>query len=100
MNISDIIDECYKCEPYRKLERACLNGPVKYEYSCSEETQEALEEADPTGRALEAKCTNLAEVQAADAISEEALHKHVLVCTEHGCTLLREYRHELKVPGY
>ena len=96
--IETAMDEALQCKTYRELEREILKTD-KYEYSCSEETQEALEDADPTGKKLESYCTNLAEIEAEDRKLTNQLHEHVLICKD-GCTKIREYRHKVGVKGY
>ncbi len=98
--VSAIMVEALKCKVYRELENKQLHGGIEYKYSIGSEAVEVLEAADATGRQLEKYCTNQKVVEAHDEITAEAVHQHVLICTEHGCTLLREYRKELEVPGY
>lgn len=99
MDISAIMDLAYKCETYRKVEREHLRG-VEATYSCSEETQEALEEADATGHALEKFQTNVKECEDHDAKYGKIVHEHVLTCEHEGCTALREFRNRKGVEGY
>ena len=97
---TEIIDECLRtCKTYREIDRELLRG-IEYEYSVSEEVQEALEEADPTGKQLEKFCTNLEEVEEHDAIWSENMHQHVLSCDKPGCAELRAFRKEKELPGY
>ncbi len=100
MEISKIIDLAWKCKTYRKLENEHLRGGPELEYSCSSETVDALEDADPTGRSLEKFIVNQKEYDEHSDKSAEAIQQHVLVCNEEGCRLLREKRHELLVEGY
>ena len=97
--VSAIMVEALKCKVYRDLEKEHLHG-IEYKYSLGSEAVEVLEESDPTGRTLEKYCTNLKEVEEHSEKTSEAVHQHVLICTQHGCTQLREYRRELNVPGY
>jgi hypothetical protein len=98
--IQKIIDLCFKCQEFRDLENDHLRGGPEIEYSCSDETWEALEEADPTGRSQEKFITNQKEYDEHSDKSSEAMHQHVLTCQMDGCKQLREYRHNLKVDGY
>ena len=96
--ISEIIDDCLKCKLYRHLERECLRSIE--EYSCSDETRDALEDADPTGRKLESYITNQDECDEHSKKSESALHEHVKTCDNLGCTDLRAFRKSKGVSGY
>jgi hypothetical protein len=96
--ISEIIDDCLKCKLYRHLETQCLKDIS--EYSCSDETREAIEDMDPTGRKLEEYCTNEDEREAFDLKNQKALHEHVLSCDNLGCTDLRAFRKSKGVSGY
>ncbi len=97
-SISDIIDLCLKCPDYRNFERDCLRSIE--EYSCSEETREAIEDMDPTGRKLEEYVTNKDAVYEHQIRTGEALHGHVLKCDMEGCKKLRAYRKNVGVEGY
>ncbi len=99
MTISDIIEECWKCKDFRAIEKEQLRTDL-YEYSCSDETRDAIEDMDPTGRKLEQYCTNLDFVQEHDAYWAKQHQLHILSCQEHGCAQLRAYRKDLKIEGY
>ncbi len=91
-SITDIVQDCYtNCTEYRKIDKELLRT-TDYKYSCSSETQEALEEADPTGRQLEKYCTNLDEIAEHDDKWQEIHHAHVKSCLVESCRALHKYR--------
>ncbi len=96
--ISDIVDLAFKCPDYRKLERECLRSVE--EYSCSDETREAIEDIDPTGNKLASYISNQDECDEHERVSQAAYTKHVTTCTMEGCMRLSAYRKSLGVKGY
>lgn len=79
-NYSELADSTYEnCKTFRKLERKYLNG-IEYEYSIPQDVQDALEEADPTGKQLEKFCTNLKEIEEFDSKTEQERDNHMANC--------------------
>ena len=77
---SKLADDTYEnCAIYRKLENKLMNG-IQYTYSVSYEVQEALEQADPTGKQLEKFCTNLEKVEQFDTKTQQERDEHMAKC--------------------
>jgi hypothetical protein len=75
-----LADSTYEnCIIYRKLENKLMNG-IQYTYSVSYEVQEALEQADPTGKQLEKFCTNLEKVEQFDTKTQQERDEHMAKC--------------------
>jgi uncharacterized protein YPO0396 len=52
-----------------------------YEYDIDDDTVAELEELDHTGKTLEKHCTNLAEVEAEQAVADKAYEEHMKECS-------------------
>ena len=76
-----VVADSQACKESNRLERIALNT-IDYEYDIDDEMVAELEELDPTGKTLEKHCTNLAEVEAEQAIAEKALDDHRMQCPQ------------------
>ena len=74
-----ILADSQACKEAQILERASLKTSG-YEYDIDDDTVAELEELDHTGKTLEKHCTNLAEVEAEQAITDKAYEDHMKVC--------------------
>ena len=76
-----VLADSQECKEAQKLERASLKTSG-YEYDIDDDTVAELEELDPTGKTLEKHCTNLAEVEAEQAIADKAYEDHMKACPQ------------------